>query len=81
MSAIEAFGEAIKASTDLQEKMKAAGSDLAKIVAVASEAGFSITEADLQAHADSKKGEMSDDDLEKVAGGAIVVTYVTVVAA
>jgi predicted ribosomally synthesized peptide with nif11-like leader len=81
MSAIEEFGEAVKASTDLQEKMKAAGSDLAKIVAVASGAGFNITEADLQAYADSKKGEMSDEDLEKVSGGAIVVTYVTVVAA
>jgi len=80
MSVIEKFGDAVKASEGLQEKIKAAGTDLAEIVKIANEAGFVLTEDELKAHADGKKGEMSDEDLEQVSGGALVVTYVAVVA-
>jgi len=72
MSAIDKFTEAVKASKELQEKIKAAGTDLAEIAKIASDAGFSISEDELKAHAESKKGEMSDEDLEKVSGGGLV---------
>ena len=68
---VEKFGEAVKNDTALQEELKAAGADLGKIVAIAAAKGFEFTEAELSEYTAKKKGEMSDEDLEKVSGGGL----------
>ena len=60
---LKAFLEKVKADTSLQEKLKAA-SDADAVVAIAKDAGFSITTEDLNSHR-----QVRDDELEGAAGG------------
>ena len=62
---LKAFLEKLKDDSSLQEKLKAA-SDADAVVAIAKEAGFSIS-ADEFTKAQST--ELSDEELEGVAGG------------
>ena len=61
---LNAFLEKVKSDTELQEKLKAAGSPEAAIE-IAKEAGFLITAEDMQ----SSTIELSDEELEGAAGG------------
>ena len=61
---LKAFLEKVKANTSLQEKLKAA-SDADAVVAIAKEAGFSISVDDLK----KAQSEISEEELEGVAGG------------
>ena len=61
---LKAFLEKLKDDSSLQEKLKAAG-DSDAVLAIAQEAGFSIS-ADVLKKAQS---EISDEELEGVAGG------------
>ena len=61
---LKAFLEKVKADTSLQEKLKAAA-DSDAVLAIAKEAGFSISADDLK----NAQSELSDDELEGVAGG------------
>ena len=65
---LKAFLEKVKGDTSLQEKLKAAADNDA-VAAIAQEAGFSISADDLK----KAKSEISDDDLEGVAGGFFCV--------
>ena len=68
---LKAFLEKVKADTSLQEKLKAA-SDADGVVAIAKEAGFSITADDLNIH----RQNLSNAELEVLAGGQPqTVTY------
>ena len=58
---LKAFLEKVKADTSLQEKLKAAG-DVDAALAIAKEAGFSIS-------ADDVRTSVLDDELEGAAGG------------
>ena len=69
---LKAFLEKVKADTSLQEKMKAA-SDADAVVAIAKAAGFSITAEDLN----SDRQNLTDDELEGVAGGGTAATGCT----
>ena len=62
---LKAFLEAVKADAGLQEKLKAAG-DADAVVAIAKAAGFVISADDLK----QAQAEVSDEELEGVAGGA-----------
>jgi predicted ribosomally synthesized peptide with nif11-like leader len=62
---LKAFLEKVKADTSLQEQLKAEGADP---VAIAKAAGFAITIEDLKEHRQNKL-ELSDDELEGIAGG------------
>ena len=62
---LKAFLEKVKGDTTLQEKFKAA-SDADAVVAIAKEAGFSISADDLK----KAQSEISEEELEGVAGGA-----------
>ena len=64
---LKAFLEKVKADTSLQEKLKAAA-DANAVSAIAKEAGFSISADDLT-NAQSELSELSDQELEGVAGG------------
>ncbi len=60
---LKAFIAKVQADSSLQEQLKAEGADP---VAIAKSAGFSITTEDLQSHREN----LSDDELEDVAGGS-----------
>ena len=61
---LKAFLEKVKADTSLQEKLKAA-SDSDAVLAIAKEAGFSISADDLT----KAQSELSEEELEGMAGG------------
>ena len=61
---LKAFLEKVKGDTSLKEKLKAA-SDADGVVAIAKEAGFSISADDLK----NAQSEISDEELEGAAGG------------
>ena len=61
---LKAFLEKVKADTTLQEKLKAAA-DSDAVLAIAKEAGFSISADDLK----NAQSEVSEEELEGVAGG------------
>ena len=61
---LKAFLEKVKADTILQEKLKAAA-DSDAVLAIAKEAGFSISADDLK----NAQSELSDEELEGMAGG------------
>ena len=60
---LKAFLEKIKADTSLQEKLQAAA-DIDAALAIAKEAGFSISADDLK----KARSEISEEELEGVAG-------------
>ena len=62
---LKAFLEKVKTDASLQEKLKAAANADA-VTAIAKEAGFSISADDLK----NAQSELSDEELEGVAGGA-----------
>ena len=62
---LKAFLEKVKGDISLQEKLKAAA-DADAALAIAKEAGFSISADDLK----NAQSDLSDDELEGVAGGA-----------
>ena len=62
---LKAFLENVKGDTSLQEKLKAAADDDA-VVAIAKDAGFSITTEDLNSH----RQNLTDDEIEGVVGGS-----------
>ncbi|MAR06772.1 MAG: lantipeptide [Cyanobium sp. NAT70] len=64
---LKSFLEKVKTDTSLQEKLKSSA-DTNAAVAIAKEAGFAITAEDIQS-TQSATIELSDDDLERVAGG------------
>ena len=63
---LTAFLEAVKADAGLQEKLKAS-SDSDAVVAIAKDAGFSISTNDLK----NGQSELSGQELESVAGGKV----------
>ena len=67
---LNAFLEKIKSDTSLQEKLNGAA-DADAVVEIAKEAGFAITAEDIQS-TQSETVELSDHELEQVAGGCQV---------
>ena len=61
---LQAFIEKVKGDTRLQEKFKAAA-DSDAVLAIAKDAGFSISADDLK----NTQSELSEEELEDVAGG------------
>ena len=62
---LKAFLEKVKGDTTLQEQLKAAA-DTDAVLAIAKEAGFSVSVDDLK----NAQSEISDGELEGAAGGA-----------
>ena len=65
---LSAFLAKLKEDEGLQEKLKGAA-DLDAAVAMAQEAGFDVSKADCLRHQAKQALELSDDELEDVAGG------------
>ena len=64
---LKAFLEKLKGDTNLQAKLKAAA-DSDAVLAIAKEAGFSISADDLK----NAQSEISEEELEGVAGGGVL---------
>ena len=67
---LKAFLEKVKGDTSLQEQLKAAA-DTDEVLAIAKEAGFSVSVDDLK----NAQSELSDEEIEGVAGGGHGVTF------
>jgi predicted ribosomally synthesized peptide with nif11-like leader len=67
---LKAFLEAVKANEGLQEQLKAAA-DADAVVAIAKSAGFAIS-AEVAEELQRAQAELSDEELEGVAGGGFV---------
>ncbi len=77
---IERFSAEAKNNSELAEEIKKLGSDVAGIVKLAECKGFPFTEDELKEYSEAKKGELSEEQLEKVAGGVgVVLALVAVV--
>lgn len=64
----------------LQKELVEAGNNIAEIVKCANKNGYQFTEQELQEVIEAKKssqagGALDDDDLDKVAGGAVVSVF------
>ncbi len=67
---LKAFLESVKADAGLQEKLKAAA-DAEAVVAIAKAAGFVISAEELK---NRSQAEISEEELEAVAGGTVPIT-------
>jgi predicted ribosomally synthesized peptide with nif11-like leader len=63
----------LKEDTSLQEKLKGAA-DLDAVVAICKQAGFDVSKADWLRHQAKQTLELSDSELESVAGGIQATT-------
>ena len=70
---LSAFLAALKADAGLQEKLSGAD-DLDAALAIAKEAGFDVGKTEWLNHQAKQTVELSDNDLERVAGGEIKET-------
>ena len=70
---LKAFMEAVKADEALQAKLKEAKS-AADVVAIAKEAGFTFNAEELESASRAARDDLSDDELEKGAGGTCLWT-------
>ena len=64
----------LKDDAGLREKLQGAG-DLDAALALAKEAGFDVSKAALLKYQANQTLELSDEELEDVAGGFLTVTY------
>ena len=70
---IKRFQADAQSNKDLQKEILDAGNDIDAIAACAAKNGYSFTADELKSAIAAKSGsELGDDDLEKVAGGAVV---------
>ncbi len=72
----KAFSQKVLEDQELKKKAKEIGmNDLDGIIALAKENGFDITKEDFEAAAKEfeSNNELSDEDLEQVAGGVVTV--------
>lgn len=70
---IERFSADLRNKADMAAEVKKLGKNLGAIVKLAGEKGYNFTEKELKNYAKAKKGELTAEQLEKVAGGAAVV--------
>ena len=66
---VDAFAEFLNSNPDIASKV-AACSTFDEVSAIAKDNGFSVTGAELTKHAAQATSELSDDQLEAVAGGS-----------
>ena len=70
---LKSFLEKVKTDTSLQEKLKAA-SDADAVVAIVKDAGIAITAEEIQSM-QSATMELSDEEIEGVAGGGVYTEF------
>ncbi len=73
MTEIERFNQDVRENKEMQQEIKSIGSDLDKLVAYANAKGYKFTVAGVEARA-KQGGELSEDQLDNVAGGVLVAS-------
>jgi len=73
------FSVDLKNDKGLQDKLKKFGSDENAVVTFAQSMGYDFSIEELKSHAENVKGELSEEQLDKVAGGDVSWVYVAVV--
>lgn len=73
---LERFSKDVKADPKLQEELKKSGTSEKAVVDIAKAKGYDFSVEELKAYAEAKKGELSEEDLQKVAGGAQTVVAI-----
>ena len=77
MEEIKRFNEDVKENKEMLEEIKAIGNDLEKVVEYANDKGYDFTVEDLESKVDNNS-ELSEEQLEEVAGGFSAVVSVVV---
>lgn len=77
---IERFVNDVKSNSALRDELKTAGIDEGGIVDFAKSKGYEITAEEVKSHLEAKKAALSDEELDKVAGGSTVSTEAVEVA-
>ncbi|MBF4692602.1 Nif11-like leader peptide family RiPP precursor [Fusibacter ferrireducens] len=67
---IERFNQAMREDSEMLDEFKALGTEVGSIIEFANHKGFNFTLKDVQ-EAQAASGELSEDDLENVAGGIV----------
>lgn len=75
---IKRFAEAVKSDSGLQSELKGVSGGEAGVASFAKGKGYDFTAEELKAHAEEMKGELSEEQLDKIAGGGDTVTAVVV---
>jgi len=78
---LERFVKDASENNDFQKELKSVGADVEAIVTFASGKGYDFTVDELKSFVDAKKGELSEEQLDKVAGGVVAGAVEVVVAA
>jgi len=76
MEEIKRFNEAVKSSNEMQEEIKTIGNDLEKLVSYANDKGYQFSLSDINAM--NRKKDLSDEELDSVAGGGTVAIFFAV---
>jgi predicted ribosomally synthesized peptide with nif11-like leader len=71
---LQKFLEAVRQDSSLQEKLQAKGTDP---VAIAKEAGFSVTQAELIREQARQVQNLSDEELKGAAGAGVYTDFVS----
>lgn len=72
---IERFNQDLHENKEIQEAVKNIGNDVERIVTLANSLGYDFTTEDIDARAKHSE-ELSEEQLDKVAGGAICILSV-----
>ena len=77
---IKRFNEDVVKDEALQAELKEVGSDVGKLIEIANTKGYDFSEEDLKEAAKKGSGELTDDQLDDVAGGTGSQDYGSVIA-
>ncbi|MEW6357117.1 MAG: Nif11-like leader peptide family natural product precursor [Planctomycetota bacterium] len=72
---VERLSAAIKADANLAAEIKKTGGNLKALIKFAADKGYNFSEKELKAYAKEKKGELTEEQLKKVAGGGDTAVY------
>ncbi len=75
LSEIDRFNEAVRNDHEMLKELKTIGTDVEKVIQFANQKGFTFTLEDLKKR-QAEGGELSDADMDKVAGGFIAVAAI-----
>lgn len=75
---LERFANDVRTNDTLKAEAKSAGTDEAAVAAFAKSKGYDFSAEELKAYADARKAELSDEELDKVAGGGTTAVQTNV---
>lgn len=75
---IKKFNEAVSTDEALMEEVKKVGTNLDELIALGKKKGYDFTAEELTELSQKKEGELSEEELDNVSGGAVVVETVVV---